>query len=251
MYQKGIDCIIPASALIEPSVQLGTRVLIDEQSVVVRKRARIDSGSIIGPNVTIGSGAWILAGSVCLQSVPPNAIVQGNPAKIVGYRSSSSKHTESIARLIDYSSIPKNKPYPISYPLNISDCRLLVMRKIDDPRGTLTVGEVQSELPFIPQRYFVIYGVNPSDFRGEHAHIECKQFLLCLHGSVRVLVDDGIQRCEIILDRPDLGLFMSEMTWGTQYNYSHDCVLLVFASLPYDSSDYIRDYDEFISKVRS
>lgn len=37
------------------------------------------------------------------------------------------------------------------------------------------------------------------------------------------------------------------MIWGTQYRYSPDAVLLVFASEEYDSDEYIRDYDEFIA----
>ena len=83
--------------------------------------------------------------------------------------------------------------------------------------------------------------------RGEHAHRACEQFLVCLRGSVSVLVDDGHDRARVVLDRPrPRPATCPPMVWGTQYKYSADAVLLVLASQPYDDDDYIRDYDEFI-----
>ena len=86
------------------------------------------------------------------------------------------------------------------------------------------------------------------ELRGEHAHKHCHQFLICLHGACRVLLDDGERRCEVTLDRPDMGVFMPAMVWGTQYRYSADAVLFVFASRPYESDDYLRTYDAFLEE---
>ncbi|MDG1104178.1 MAG: FdtA/QdtA family cupin domain-containing protein [Ascidiaceihabitans sp.] len=122
------------------------------------------------------------------------------------------------------------------------------MRRITDVRGALTVGEMPTEVPFSPARYFTVFDVPSIELRGEHAHKKCQQFLLCLHGSCRVLLDDGKTRCEVTLDRPDMGVFMPEMLWGTQYRYSHDAVLLVFASRIYEADDYLRTYDEFLTE---
>ena len=105
--------------------------------------------------------------------------------------------------------------------------------------------EFSSQLPFKPERAFVVYEVPSSRVRGEHAHRECHQFLICLHGSVAVVVDDGENSQELLLDKPDRGIHLPPMTWGIQYKYSSDAVLLVFASHPYDADDYIRDYEEF------
>jgi hypothetical protein len=102
-----------------------------------------------------------------------------------------------------------------------------------------------AEVPFSPARYFAVFDVPSQELRGEHAHKRCQQFLICLHGSCRVLLDDGEQRCEVTLDRPDVGVFMPEMIWGTQYRYSPDAVLLVFASRTYEAKDYLRTYEEF------
>ena len=64
-----------------------------------------------------------------------------------------------------------------------------------------------------------------------------------------MLLDDGQQRCEVTLDRPDLGVYMPPLIWGTQYRYSPDAVLLVFASRPYEAEDYLRSYDDFLAEL--
>lgn len=116
---------------------------------------------------------------------------------------------------------------------------------IADPRGNLTFGEFEKTVPFSPKRYFMVYGVPEDASRGEHAHRECHQLLLCVKGSVTAVVDDGTRRQEFLLDSPALGLYMPPLTWGTQYKYSPDAVLLVFASHHYDPDDYIRTFEDF------
>jgi hypothetical protein len=69
---------------------------------------------------------------------------------------------------------------------------------------------------------------------------------MCLAGSVTVLVDDGKDRAQVVLDDPGVGLYMPPMLWGTQYAHSSDAILAVLASDPYDTNDYVRDYDEFL-----
>jgi dTDP-4-dehydrorhamnose 3,5-epimerase-like enzyme len=90
-----------------------------------------------------------------------------------------------------------------------------------------------------------VYGVPTAEVRGEHAHHACHQFLVCVHGSVSVIADDGTAREEFVLENSSTGVYMPPMIWGVQYRYSADAVLMVFASHPYDAADYIRDYDEF------
>jgi dTDP-4-dehydrorhamnose 3,5-epimerase-like enzyme len=120
------------------------------------------------------------------------------------------------------------------------------MRTILDPtRGNLTVGEFGGELPFVPQRYFITYHVPAQTIRGEHAHKACAQFLLSVSGQCCVRVDDGSTVDEFVLDRPTVGVYIPPMVWATEYKHSLDSRLMVFASLPYDADDYIRDYAEF------
>lgn len=116
---------------------------------------------------------------------------------------------------------------------------------VSDPRGDLTVGEFDHGFPFRPKRYFIISGVPSSEIRGEHAHRQCHQFLICAYGQCSVTVDDGLTRLEFQLNRPSIGIYVPPMIWGRQSQYSADAALLVFASELYDPADYIRDYDTF------
>ncbi len=244
-YEAGKDCYISPMAEIEEGVVIGSRTVIDGNSITIKSNTRIETGCIISGSVTIGLNALVRAGSVVLHDVPANAIVQGNPAQVVGYRQDSRSGDTSEPRLIDVNHYENNNGRPALVSLGVGNCSLHLMRRLSDTRGSLSVGEVQRELPFPPERYFAVYDVPSVELRGEHAHKQCEQFLLCLHGSCRILLDDGTNRCEVILDRPDVGVYMPSMIWGTQYRYTRDAVLFVFASQVYDPGDYIRDYDEF------
>jgi dTDP-4-dehydrorhamnose 3,5-epimerase-like enzyme len=119
-----------------------------------------------------------------------------------------------------------------------------------DLRGSLTSGELCSEdVPFVAKRWFMVYDVPSREVRGEHAHRMCHQFLVCVSGSVKVAVDDGRHRGEVLLNNPTLGIYVPPMVWGSQFSYEPDSVLLVFASHPYDPDDYIREYDAFLMEV--
>ena len=125
--------------------------------------------------------------------------------------------------------------------------KLIQLPNIIDQRGNLTAGEFGKSIPFEVKRYFIVYQVPLIEVRGEHAHRECHQFLVCARGRISVIADNGSTREEFVLDRPDIGLHLPPMTWGVQYKYSPDAVLLVFASQYYDADDYIRDYQEFLA----
>jgi UDP-2-acetamido-3-amino-2,3-dideoxy-glucuronate N-acetyltransferase len=129
--------------------------------------------------------------------------------------------------------------------VGVGGCSLHQLRLVEDTRGNLSVGEFERDIPFTPKRYFLIFDVPAGEIRGEHAHRLCHQFLICIRGSCRVVLDDGKQRREIALDRPDLGIYLPPMIWGSQHAYSADATLLVFASEYFDQTDYICSYGEF------
>jgi UDP-2-acetamido-3-amino-2,3-dideoxy-glucuronate N-acetyltransferase len=134
--------------------------------------------------------------------------------------------------------------------LNVKGVSLYHLPYYPDARGDLTVGEVGCGLPFIPKRYFLVYSVPGPENRGDHAHLTCEQFMLCLKGSCRVLVDDGSNTEDVLMDDPTLGLYVPPMVWAKEHDYSSDAVLLVLASEVYRSEDYIRDYEEYIRRLR-
>lgn len=206
---------------------------------IVKAGASIGAGATILPEITIGSKAMVGAGAVVSRDVPDNAIVVGNPAYIIGYVSSE-KNKKTPALPV------KTEPEFIT----VKGVTLHEFPLIHDLRGNLTVGEFEKEIPFSPKRYFAVFDVPNKEIRGEHAHKECHQFLVCIKGSCHVVADDGRQRQEFILDKPNKGIYLPPMVWGVQYKYSADAVLMVFASDHYDSNDYIRNYSDFLEMVK-
>lgn len=211
----------------------------------VEKGASIGGGAVILPGIVIGRGAMVGAGAVVTKSVPPYAVVTGSPARIVGYVENSSLSKPAAKT----SGVPVPEQANSHEKLGIGNVALHRMKSAQDMRGSLSVGEFEKDIPFPAKRYFLVFSVPSEKTRGEHAHRECHQFLICVKGSCAVVVDDGRSRCEVLLDSPDLGLHLPPMTWGIQYKYSADAVLLVFTSHYYDSDDYIRNYAEFLSLV--
>lgn len=211
---------------------------------VVRKGASIGANATILPGLEIGAGAMVGAGAVVTRTVPANAIVVGNPARIVGYVQADGRRADAL--------VPPAETR--KHTVQASRVRGVTVHRFpqfSDMRGRLTVGNLGGvEIPFVPQRYFLVYAVPNAEVRGEHAHRVCHQFLVCTHGACSVVMDDGFANEEVRLDAPTLGLHLPPMTWGIQYKYTPDAVLLVFASHPYDPDDYIRDYPSFVDAAR-
>jgi len=202
---------------------------------VVERGASVGANATILPGLVIGRNAMVGAGAVVTHDVPPNAIVVGNPARIVGYVTDSRAQHPAPQAAADEARVS-----------SVAGVKLHELPRYQDLRGALSVGEFSKDLPFEPKRYFLVFDVPSQETRGEHAHRICHQFLICVKGSVRVLADDGTRRDEFVLDSPSVGLHLPPMIWGTQYQYSPGAVLLVFASENYDGDEYIRQYDEFI-----
>ena len=204
---------------------------------VVRKGASIGANATLLPGITIGQNAMVGAGAVVTRDVPPNAIVVGNPAEIRGY---TTNETITHAAHVEPGELPV---------LSVGKARLYQLPVIRDLRGSLSVGEYDKHLPFLPKRYFLVFDVPSKEVRGEHAHKKLHQFLVCVKGACSVVVDDGVNRSEVRLDSPGLGLYIPPMVWGIQYKYTQDAVLMVLASDGYDADDYIRNYEEFVAAV--
>lgn len=207
---------------------------------VVEQGASVGANATVLPGVRIGRNAMIGAGTVVVADVPANAIVVGNPGRIVGYVGADAAGPASAGATAPASALG---------PWGKRGVRLYESATYLDLRGSLSVIEA-SQLPFVPARFFTVYDVPSKEVRGEHAHRSCAQLLTCMRGSVRVLWDDGDERGEVLLDRPSRTMLLPALVWGSQFGFSSDAVLHVAASLPYDADDYIRTYGEFLDHVR-
>jgi dTDP-4-dehydrorhamnose 3,5-epimerase-like enzyme len=123
------------------------------------------------------------------------------------------------------------------------------LKNFSDDRGSLVAITGGSEIPFKIARVFYTFKNAPDIQRGAHAHRSCFQFLVCLSGSMEVIVNDGATERIIHLSTPDKGLLIPPLVWSYQQKYTSDAVCLVLASEVYSKSEYIYDYKEFLTLV--
>jgi acetyltransferase-like isoleucine patch superfamily enzyme len=206
----------------------------DKYSVTtIHHGASVGANATILPGISIGRGAMIAAGAVVTRDVPPFAIAKGNPARITGY-------TQQTA-----TGIPQPQ-FNESQMNSIKGVDFVKLVKASDLRGDLLAVEIEKHIPFPVKRMFYVMNVPSHHVRGEHAHRQCHQLLVCLQGSVTVTADNGVERKEWHLNQPEVGLHLHPLTWAAQWNYTHNAVMAVFASHAYDPADYIRDYEEYL-----
>ena len=237
--------LIRKNALIRENVRVGDRCTIGEnveiaRDVIIHERCEITKG------VKTGQGVIIQANSVVIYDVPSFAIISGTPSKIIDYTTSSVADDEGSLAFTSSS-----KPLLKRRFLSTKNCFLEPIPNFTDIRGSLTAIEKNKGVPFTPKRVFLVHGVNSEFVRGEHAHFKCEQFLIAISGTLSVFLDDGTNRSEVVLTDKHYGLYLAPMVWGVQYKFSNDSVLMVLASHEYDSSDYIRNYDDFFKLVNS
>lgn len=269
--QVGARCFVGAHAVVDAGavlhedvvVEAGARVgrVVLERGAIVGPNAvllddrratdapkgvtRVGAGATVGasssvlPGLTIGRGATVGAGAVVTRSVPDFAIVGGSPARIIGYQAAGAASSAAA---------PRDGRAPRL--VEVRGAALIELPRFADLRGAIAVGELGKGLPFPPRRFFTVFDVPGEHVRGEHAHRECHQLLVCVHGRIAVVLDDGRAREQVVLDRPTLALHIPPLVWAVQYGHTSSAVLLVLASHEYDAADYIRDYGEFLAVRR-
>lgn len=208
---------------------------------IIRRGASIGANATLLPGITIGQNAMVGAGAVVTRNVPPNAIVVGNPAIIKGYIDADSAG--------NLETLHKDQKTLESKSSKVSGVKIFSLPIVEDMRGRLSVAEYDKGLPFVPTRYFLVYDVPSREVRGEHAHFTLQEFLVCIKGSCCVVLDDGENREEFLLDSINTGLYIPPLIWSIQFKYTKDAILLVLASDIYKPEDYIRSYDEFLKVI--
>lgn len=113
-----------------------------------------------------------------------------------------------------------------------------------DPNGVLCVFESGIQLPFEIRRVFTVSALL-GDLRGDHAHKECTQLLVCVSGQIRVTCDDGLLVTNHLLQSMCDGLLIPPGIWAREEYLTDGAVLMVLCDSKYDEAEYIRDYDNF------
>lgn len=213
------------------------KFLKEYPKTIIKNGASIGGNATILPGIIIGEYAMVGAGAVVTKDVPPNAIVVGNPARIKGY--TNAKNIKPLKTFVQNTkSVSKLKT-------NVKGVEIYNLPKVSDIRGELSYIEYQKQIPFLVKRFFMVYNVPSQEVRGEHAHKKSHQFLVCVRGSLSVVLDDGKNSLEIPITSMNIGIYIKPLVWTVHYKYSDDAILLVFASDKYDSREYVRNYDEF------
>jgi len=119
-----------------------------------------------------------------------------------------------------------------------------------DSRGSLIALEANKDIPFEIKRVYYIFDTKEGVVRGHHAHKTLEQVLICVSGSCTIVLDDGKERSEVLLDKPNISLYVGPNIWHEMKDFTPDAVLLVLASDWYNEADYIRDYSEFLTYLQ-
>ncbi|WP_404802319.1 sugar 3,4-ketoisomerase [Brenneria izbisi] len=127
---------------------------------------------------------------------------------------------------------------------------LLKLQTHGDERGSLVALEQDNNIPFEIKRVYYMFNTKKGVKRGFHAHKELKQVAIAVRGSCKFLLNNGTEQVEVLLDDPTQGLLIESFIWREMYDFSEDCVLMVLADRLYDESDYVRNYNDFLSFIR-
>ena len=128
---------------------------------------------------------------------------------------------------------------------SVYDCPVLLLSKIHNPAGNITIVEGERDIPFRIQRIYYLYDIPSGESRGGHAHKELYQLLIAASGSFEVMLDDGTNKKIVRLNHPNHGLLIVPGIWRELFEFSSGSICMVLASLKYDEDDYIREYYDF------
>lgn len=127
----------------------------------------------------------------------------------------------------------------------VNDCTVIKLPKIHNPAGNITAISNNIDIPFNIERIYYLYDIPGGEMRGGHAHIELRQLVVAASGSFDVVLDDGLSKRIVHLNRPHMGLLVVPGIWRELENFSSGAICLVLASMKYDEKDYYRDYQNF------
>jgi hypothetical protein len=127
----------------------------------------------------------------------------------------------------------------------VFDCSIIDLSRINSEVGNLTIAENGKNIPFDVKRIYYLYDIPNGEARGGHGHYELEQYVVAASGSFDVILDDGVNKKRVTLNRPNLALHIVPGLWRELDNFSSGSICMVLASHLYEEEDYIRDYKKY------
>ena len=124
------------------------------------------------------------------------------------------------------------------------------LKIFSDNTGSLIPISLKKDIPFKTKRIFIIHG-KKNRIRADHAHYRCSQFLIPLYGTIIVdyISKRGKFKMTLSLKKKNT-LLLEPMTWCKIKFLTDNSKLMVFCDMEYDPSDYIRDYNNFLTLIK-
>ena len=132
----------------------------------------------------------------------------------------------------------------------MTNVKVILFPKYLDPNGVLCVYESGQQVPFDTRRVFTVSAMG-GDIRGDHAHKQCSQLLICVSGRIRVTCDNGLAVTHHLLDSMNCGLLVPPGIWAKEEYMTDGAVLMVLCDRVYEEDDYLRDYGDFRKFIES
>ena len=134
-------------------------------------------------------------------------------------------------------------------PAAVSDCRIIPLPHHDDERGSLTVLERMTEIPFEVRRTMVIAGVPTGATRGHHANMLTSELIVCASGALTVRIEDARSSRSIPVSSQSGAVLIPPGLWVELRDFVHGTVVVVLADTDYRDASraYIRDRDTWLA----
>lgn len=128
----------------------------------------------------------------------------------------------------------------------VYDCNIIPLPRIQSVKGNITPISELDNIPFTIERVYYLYDVPGGQERGGHAHKNLQQLIVAVSGSFDIILNDGVNKKRVMLNRPYEGLLMPSGIWRELTNFSSGAICLVLASAKYTENDYLRMYEDFL-----
>ena len=115
-------------------------------------------------------------------------------------------------------------------------------------KNNLNFKYFSKNVTFDTKRIFFLFNVPSNIPRGDHAHIQCSQFLVSMFGKINLEVFNGTNWINIELIQGDSYL-LKPLTWIGKIWFENNAVLAVFCSHKFKEADYIRSIDSYTKLV--